>query len=319
VEQGADALRRLCVERGWRLAVDRLTYFAHWLTPPGMPRRFDTRFFVALAPDKQSAGPDGRETVEHLWLRPADALDPARGLKLMNVTRRVLQQLGSFESARACLDHARGLSEIALIMPRLATGPSGGRAVNPDEPAYVEIGRIDPDGRGHGRYALDDGLAMALSPRILRVTARTEAGLINSYLVGGARNEWALIDPGPCDEAHLALLLSSAPGPLRWTLATRQHADAVPAAAWIRERTGARLHGLAAWSQADVQSRHGDRIDLGDSTLRLLLANVDDPVRSCFLLEQEKTLFTGEAGAVPGLATREVEWLAPGRGFLLRA
>ena len=64
VEDGADALRRLCTDRGWRLAVDRLAYFSHWLTPLGMPRRFDTRFFVVLAPQRQSARPDGRETVE---------------------------------------------------------------------------------------------------------------------------------------------------------------------------------------------------------------------------------------------------------------
>ena len=38
---GTDALVTLCRERGWQLAVDRLAYFAHWLTPPGMPRRSD--------------------------------------------------------------------------------------------------------------------------------------------------------------------------------------------------------------------------------------------------------------------------------------
>lgn len=320
VEEGADALQRLCAERGWQLDAGRLAYFAHWLTPPGMPRRFDTRFFVALAPAGQSARPDGRETVEHLWLRPADALDPARGLKLMNVTQRVLEQLAPFESASACMAHARGLSEIPLIMPRLATAPGGGRAVvNPGEPAYVEIGRIDPDGRGHGRYALDHGLAMQLTPRILRVTARAGDVLVNSYLVGGERNEWALIDPGPFDEAHLALLLASAPGPLRWILATRPYEEFLPAAARIRERTGARLHGLAAWSERDVALQHGDRIDLGGSTLRLLLPVLDDPGRGFFLLEQEKTLFTGQADAVSGFAAGDVEWLAPGRGFLLRA
>src|SRR5690349_516515 len=54
VEEGDDAMFRLCEHHGWRLAIDQLAYFSHWLTPPGMPRRFDTRFFVALAPSGQS-------------------------------------------------------------------------------------------------------------------------------------------------------------------------------------------------------------------------------------------------------------------------
>ncbi|MGJ7509656.1 NUDIX hydrolase [Variovorax sp. GT1P44] len=101
VEEGGDALGKLCTDRGWRLAVDRLAYFSHWLTPLGMPRRFDTRFFVAIEPQRQSARPDGRETVEHTWFRPADALDPARGLKLMNVQRRILQHLATLPPSTA--------------------------------------------------------------------------------------------------------------------------------------------------------------------------------------------------------------------------
>ena len=29
------------------LAADRIAYLDHWLTPPGVPKRYDTRFFVA--------------------------------------------------------------------------------------------------------------------------------------------------------------------------------------------------------------------------------------------------------------------------------
>ena len=72
-----DALLAMCDAQGWRLAVDRLAYFSHWLTPPGMPRRFDTRFFIAEMPAVQSVKPDGRETVEHMWLKPADAVHVA--------------------------------------------------------------------------------------------------------------------------------------------------------------------------------------------------------------------------------------------------
>jgi 8-oxo-dGTP pyrophosphatase MutT (NUDIX family) len=280
-EEGAASLRGLCAERGWRLAVDRLAYFAHWLTPPGMPRRFDTRFFVARAPGRQQARPDGRETVEHFWLRPAEALDPARGLRLMNVQRRVLEQLAAFGSAEECVAHARGLPQIPLVMPRRALAADGLRAVNPDEPAYAEIARIDPEGEGHGRCELDDGLVMTLSPRVLRVTVRRAGLLVNGYLVGGERNEWALIDVDSGDERHLDLLLSSAPGPVRWVLSA---------------------HGMAM--------APGERIDLGGCGLRVLGQG--------WLLEEERMLFAAEAPAAPDLAAVEVEWLALRSGFLQR-
>eukprot|EP01036_Dinobryon_divergens_P045280 gene45281-60479_t len=99
-EQGTDALLSMCESHGWQLAADRLAYFTHWLTPPGMPRRFDTRFFLASMPDAQTVRPDGRETVEHMWLQPAEAVAPVRGLKLMNVTRRILEQLAQFRSVQ---------------------------------------------------------------------------------------------------------------------------------------------------------------------------------------------------------------------------
>jgi 8-oxo-dGTP pyrophosphatase MutT (NUDIX family) len=289
VEEGGDALGKLCTDRGWRLAVDQLAYFSHWLTPLGMPRRFDTRFFVALEPKHQSARPDGRETVEHMWLRPADAIDPARGLKLMNVQRRILQQLATFESAEACMAYAREARDIPLVMPRIADGPEGRRPVNPGEPAYEELSRIDPDGLVNGRYALSSGLAMQLSPRVLRVTALSGDVLVNSYFIGGDRNEWALIDAGQGDEAHADFLLASAPGRVRWTL--EMHIPTLP---------------------------HGHRIDLGGCTLRVLRPSDQEDAFVCFLLEEEKTIFLVDADSPGEFDAGEVEWLAPARGFIRR-
>jgi 8-oxo-dGTP pyrophosphatase MutT (NUDIX family) len=285
-EQGTDALLALCASRGWRLAGDRVAYFGHWLTPPGMPRRFDTRFFVALMPAGQEVRPDGRETVEHMWLRPADALDPARGLKLMNVTRRILQQLDAFTRADEFLAHARQLREIPLNMPRLANGPGGPRAVNIEEPAYEEVGRLDPEGRGDARYALEAGLVTRLSDRVLRVThgTREAVGLDNSYLVGGSEG-WASIGRRPLDDA----LRAAAPGPVHWTLST----------------------------QPGVQpSWPGGMLDLGGATLQVL---EDDDGAPCFLLREERMLFTGSGEtATTAAAAHAVEWIAPAEGFIRR-
>ncbi len=75
-------LRELCVEAGLRLAVDRLVYFSHWLTPLGRAKRYDTRFFLAVAPAGQTARHDATELVEQRWLRPADALAQADAMYL---------------------------------------------------------------------------------------------------------------------------------------------------------------------------------------------------------------------------------------------
>ncbi|MNK60294.1 NUDIX domain protein [compost metagenome] len=234
-ERSTDALLALCAERGWCLAVDRIAYFSHWLTPPGMPRRFDTRFFAAAMPAGQDVRPDGRETVEHLWLKPADAVSPERGLKLLNVTRRVLEHLATFARVDDFMAHARALRRIPLTMPRLADGPKGRRPVNMEEPAYDEIGHLDPDGQGGGRYALEAGLVTPLSARVLRVVH--DSGL-NSFLIGGTEG-WALVNRVPGDAAHEAALRAAAPGPVRWVLS----ADAAPQSL---DLGGATLHVLGA-------------------------------------------------------------------------
>ncbi len=56
------------------LAASSLHYFAHWITPPVEPRRFDTRFFIARAPAKAMANHDARETIDSRWLEPGEAL-----------------------------------------------------------------------------------------------------------------------------------------------------------------------------------------------------------------------------------------------------
>ncbi|HSV59517.1 MAG TPA: NUDIX domain-containing protein, partial [Variovorax sp.] len=235
---GTDALLSLCDAHGWRLAADRLAYFSHWLTPPGMARRYDTRFFVALMPPGQTPRHDGQEIVEHAWIRPVDALDPARGLKLLNVTRRLLEKLSTFGTAQDCLVHARGLREVRLELPRLANGPAGLRPVNVGEPAHAEIGLVDPQGQGHARYALEAGLVMRLAPRVWRVTAGEADGSAgaHSYFVGGTDGPWALIDPLPGDAAHASALRAAAPGPVRWILFTNDAGigdlDAQLQAAW---------------------------------------------------------------------------------------
>ncbi len=98
VYAGELSMAGLCDEEGLTLAVDRLVPFAHWITPKGPPRRFDTRFFAARAPERQPASHDGTETTSGRWDRPADVLAAADAgtVELILPTRRSLERLAAF-------------------------------------------------------------------------------------------------------------------------------------------------------------------------------------------------------------------------------
>lgn len=83
------------------LHADRLHYIAHWITPFGSPRRFDTRFFLARFPAGQIAAHDDGELVHHDWVRPAEAIERWRAddMAMMSPTARMLMSLAAFGSA----------------------------------------------------------------------------------------------------------------------------------------------------------------------------------------------------------------------------
>ncbi|MDE0810311.1 MAG: NUDIX hydrolase [Alphaproteobacteria bacterium] len=60
-----------------QIASDRLVPFAHWITPEGSKRRFDTHFLVARAPRDQLAHHDDWETLDTIWIKPLTAIADA--------------------------------------------------------------------------------------------------------------------------------------------------------------------------------------------------------------------------------------------------
>ncbi len=82
-----------------------VTYFAHWTTPAGPPKRYSTRFFAAKMPGSQKAVPDGLETTHGQWLRPREALERQRAgeIQLMHPTQATLELLAGFADADAAL------------------------------------------------------------------------------------------------------------------------------------------------------------------------------------------------------------------------
>ncbi len=73
-QQRKGSLVQMAEEEHLTLATGQLSYFEHWITPEGMPKRFDTHFFLATAPEGQQAAYDRLETSEGIWITPTEAL-----------------------------------------------------------------------------------------------------------------------------------------------------------------------------------------------------------------------------------------------------
>jgi len=133
----------VCAAEGLHLAVDGLFYFSHWITPAGAPRRYDTRFFVAAAPEHQTPLHDDREVIANLWIRPDEALarHAAGEFELIFPTMRSLVTLSRFASAAEVLDAAAAIDEVPTIEPRIVEDEGGGgyRILLPGDPGYDEV------------------------------------------------------------------------------------------------------------------------------------------------------------------------------------
>jgi 8-oxo-dGTP pyrophosphatase MutT (NUDIX family) len=113
-ELGIDEFRaaaaRECLEEcGIPIDARDLIEFARWITPEGAPRRYDTRFFVARAPDDHEGEHDGSELVASAGMRPADVLRAfADGdIDLILPTQRSLEVLARFDRVEPLLAELR--------------------------------------------------------------------------------------------------------------------------------------------------------------------------------------------------------------------
>ena len=349
LQDGSASAADFCAAEGLQFDMRGLVYMAHWLTPPGAPKRFDTRFFICHAPADQVAQADLGEAVELMWLTPAQALERERGLTLLPVTRRTLQDLGRHRSAAEAMAWAQNLGTVPLIMPRRAASAKGLRVVLPDELPYAEVGKLDPEGQGTAHADIVAGRAVRLSPRIVRVTAPNPGAMTgpgtNTYLVGDGDN-WTVIDPGPADVQHVQAILAAAPGRIVQILVTHTHKDHSPGTVPLAAATGAPVLGRRTahpmWQDDSFaparELQDGERLVLGPgATLEVIHTPGHASNHLCYLLLEEDLLFTGDhvmqgstvvinppdgdmsayLASLQSLQTRGLQWLAPGHGFLV--
>lgn len=148
------------------------------------------------------------------------------------------------------------------------------------------------------------GRVDAVSARVRRITAPNPGVMTgpgtNAYVVGS--EALALIDPGPLIEAHVQALLQLVGTRLRWILCTHTHHDHSPAAAAIRAATGAQVIGRPppgdsrhdATFAPDRVMADGEALETGEFTLRAVHTPGHSSEHLCYLLEEERLLFTGD-------------------------
>jgi 8-oxo-dGTP pyrophosphatase MutT (NUDIX family) len=134
----ACAVRELHEEAGIQLAPDaELLPWSRWITPEPVPIRFDTRFYVTLAPPHSPPQPDGEETIGAEWFAPHGALERHRAgeLELVFPTIKHLESLLPYSTSDEVLEAARG-RRVEPVMPKVVGKGDERRVVLPGEPGY---------------------------------------------------------------------------------------------------------------------------------------------------------------------------------------
>jgi 8-oxo-dGTP pyrophosphatase MutT (NUDIX family) len=130
----ACAVRELAEEAGIRIEEDELVAYSRWITPRIVPIRFDTKFYLALAPSHTPPVPDGSEIVEAEWFEPRKALDShyAGDLPLVFPTIKHLESLLPFASSEEAIDAARK-RDVKAVEPEVVGEGDERRIVLPED------------------------------------------------------------------------------------------------------------------------------------------------------------------------------------------
>lgn len=134
---GETPFGRLAADLDLALPAETVAYFARWITPEKLSRRYDTRFFLARAP--RGTVELTREHTAAVWMRPDRALDrfAAGELPLLFPTRKTLERLEGFRDPRAAVEELRAAA-VEAVRPRMLVRDDGVEPVLPGDARYEE-------------------------------------------------------------------------------------------------------------------------------------------------------------------------------------
>jgi 8-oxo-dGTP pyrophosphatase MutT (NUDIX family) len=152
---GVLTMPALAARESLRLALDALACFAHWVTPEIETRRFDTRFFAAVAPEHQQATHDDAETTHGEWMSAADAIARChRGeIMLPPPTWTTLRQVERFASVADVMAWARTCS-VPRVQPGFIERDETRIAVLPGDPECPPVAGFEAK---ECRFVLEGG------------------------------------------------------------------------------------------------------------------------------------------------------------------
>jgi 8-oxo-dGTP pyrophosphatase MutT (NUDIX family) len=153
IHKGKMNICQIAQEEKVFFALDKLHYYAHWITPEARSERFDTRFFLACHPEGQEASYDQKETTVGVWMTPKQALEENLNgnAALSPPTLKTLEDLSRFKNI-AEIFNALGKAEIQPILPVLTKIKDESLLIFPWDPEYGIFQKGEtPEKVDHGR------------------------------------------------------------------------------------------------------------------------------------------------------------------------
>lgn len=140
LNDGRESWPAFLEQQDLRLVCDALHYFAFWITPREVRKRFSTRFFVAAMPAGQDAVHCGTEVTDSRWMTPAGALEESRAgrIEIPHPTIRTLKRLTPFATTSDLVAWAKTEQRagVACLRPAIVTCGDEQRVVMPGDADY---------------------------------------------------------------------------------------------------------------------------------------------------------------------------------------
>jgi len=131
------------------IATELMTPYAHWITPTFVPKRFDTWFFLAEAPEDQIALHDGSESTDSVWIGPQEAIEEAKAGKrtLVHATTKNLELLAEGKTVAGAIS-AASARKIVTVLPWVEVKDGKKFLHIPEGAGYRNLIREMPAGGG---------------------------------------------------------------------------------------------------------------------------------------------------------------------------